>query len=104
MGKLAPEGTLEVRTVALDDLVAAGSVPSPNVMKLDIEGEESNALMGATSVLRDARPTIFLATHGTEIHDACISILRREGYVWRTISDGNREIADELFAQPGPDG
>jgi FkbM family methyltransferase len=57
MGKLAPEGTVEVRTVALDDLVAAGSVPSPNVMKLDIEGEESNALLGAASLLRDARPT-----------------------------------------------
>ena len=100
MGKLAPEGTLEVRTVALDDLVAAGSVPSPNVMKLDIEGEESNALLGATNVLRDARPTIFLATHGTDVHDACLSILRREGYVWRTISDGHREMADELVAHP----
>ena len=100
MGKLAPEGTLEVRTVALDDLVATGSVPSPNVMKLDIEGEESNALLGATSVLRDARPTIFLATHGTDVHDACLSILRREGYVWRTISDGHCEIPDELVAQP----
>jgi FkbM family methyltransferase len=99
-GKLAPEGTREVRTAALDDLVAAGSVPSPNVMKLDIEGEESNALLGATSVLRDARPTIFLATHGTDVHDACLSILRREGYVWRTISDSHREMADELVAQP----
>jgi FkbM family methyltransferase len=99
-GKLAPEGSLEVRTVALDDLVAAGSVLSPNVMKLDIEGEESNALLGATGVLRDARPTIFLATHGTDVHDACLSILRREGYVWRTISHGHHEMADELVAQP----
>jgi FkbM family methyltransferase len=100
LGKLAREGPLEVRTVALDDLVAAGSVSSPDVMKLDIEGEESNALLGATSLLRDTRPTIFLATHGTDVHDACLSILRREGYVWRCISDGHREMPDEIIAQP----
>ncbi len=102
-GKLAPDGPLEVRTAALDDLVAEGLVPSPNVIKLDVEGEESNVLRGAASVLRDAAPTIFIATHGIEVHEECLSVLHRAKYRWRTISDGRRRMADELVAQPGTD-
>lgn len=100
LGKLTPGGPLEVRTVALDDLVAEGSVPTPNVMKLDVEGAESNALLGATRVLRDARPVILLATHGAAVHEACLSILHREHYVWHTIKDRRKEMADELLARP----
>ena len=42
--------TVEVRT--LDNLVRAGCVPVPEVMKVDVEGWELDVLAGATDALR----------------------------------------------------
>jgi FkbM family methyltransferase len=102
LGRLDPAGTIDVRTTTLDELVTERSVPSPHVLKLDIEGAESDALVGAAAILRDARPAIFLATHGSKVHDSCISILRRSGYSVRALEHGDRGFSDELIARPSP--
>ena len=93
---------MDVRTTTLDELVTGGSVPSPHVLKLDIEGAESDALVGAAAILREARPAIFLATHGSRVHDSCLSILRRSGYSVRALEDGDPAFSDELIARPSP--
>ena len=102
LGRLDPAGTLDVRTTALDELVTGGFVPSPQVVKLDIEGGESDALTGAAAILREARPSIFLATHGTRVHDACLSMLRRSGYSVQALDHGDPTSSDELIARPSP--
>jgi FkbM family methyltransferase len=40
MGRIVPTGTLQVRTVALDDLVSHGKLPVPDYIKMDVEGTE----------------------------------------------------------------
>jgi Methyltransferase FkbM domain len=102
LGTLDPAGTMDVRTATLDELVTGGSVPSPHVLKLDIEGAESDALVGATAILREARPEIFLATHGSRVHDSCLSILRRSGYAVRALEHRGHTFSDELIARPSP--
>ena len=102
LGRLDPAGTMDVRTTTLDELVTGGSVPSPHVLKLDIEGAESDALVGAAAILREARPAIFLATHGSSVHDSCLSILRRSGYTVRALEHGDPAFSDELIARPSP--
>jgi len=76
-GRLTPKpyGALEVRTVSLDRLVASGALPPPNLIKCDIEGAEYDALQGASEILATHRPTIFLSTHGPELHRACCRLL-----------------------------
>jgi methyltransferase FkbM-like protein len=37
----------------LDDLVAAGAVPTPDHIKIDVDGFEPKVIAGATRVLRD---------------------------------------------------
>ena len=102
LGRLDPAGTMDVRTTTLDELVTRRSVPSPHVLKLDIEGAESDALVGAAAILREARPAIFLATHGSRVHDSCLSILRRSGYSVRALEHGDPTFSDELIARPSP--
>jgi FkbM family methyltransferase len=43
-----------VSTCSLDEYLSSSSLPSPDFLKLDIEGAEINALRGATRVLRSA--------------------------------------------------
>lgn len=77
-GCLDDSGDIAVRSVALDELLP--SITLPHIMKMDIEGGEFDALRGALTVLRKARPTIFLATHGAEVHRSCLDLLRAQGY------------------------
>lgn len=73
---VATDGKLQVKTVALDELISTGEIPTPDYMKIDIEGAEALALSGAKSMLAKSHPTIFLATHGSSIHQECCRLLQ----------------------------
>jgi FkbM family methyltransferase len=99
-GSLSDEGDIEVRTTSLDSLVASRVVPPPTLIKMDIEGNEFEALDGAQCVLRDYAPTILLATHGSEVHRACIALLRECNYEIRPVTGSSIDDSDELLATP----
>jgi FkbM family methyltransferase len=89
-----------VKTVALDDLVASKELPPPNVIKCDIEGGEYDALRGASQILKQHQPLIFLATHSPEIHERCCSLLTSLGYRLQSLDDRPLERTDEVIAIP----
>jgi FkbM family methyltransferase len=95
-GRLSAAGVLRVRAERLDSLVAAGHIPAPDYMKLDIEGAEVAALRGACNVLQTARPTVFLATHGADVRAECLMILRNHQYSISPIGGA----VDEFLAVP----
>ncbi len=110
LGHLGGESskTVSVRTVSLDSLIASGQVKPPNVIKCDIEGGEYDALKGAAHSLATYRPTIFLATHGSEVHQSCCALLMALHYQLTPL-DGlplsqSSEVlakAEQIVAQPG---
>lgn len=51
-------GKLEVRTVRIDDLVAAGAVRPPDAVKIDVEGVEPDVIDGLSATLVSHRPTV----------------------------------------------
>jgi FkbM family methyltransferase len=99
-GRIAANGSLRVRTVALDGLVSRKEIRPPNLMKIDIEGTEMECLRGATTTVQEFRPIIFLATHGREIHSACIELLDKWNYRLISLDGKPVELADELIARP----
>jgi len=44
--------TIEVETARADDLIEANNIPSPNIIKIDVEGAEKEVLDGLNNVLR----------------------------------------------------
>jgi FkbM family methyltransferase len=58
---LAPDGDLPVEVRALDDL----DVPTPDLVKIDVEGYEEMVLEGMTRVLTEGAPTLVVETHET---------------------------------------
>jgi FkbM family methyltransferase len=89
-GNLNPNATgqvLRVQIVSLDELVAAGKLPLPNVVKMDIEGAELDALQGAAHIFTTARPRLFLSTHGPAIRAGCEALLKDWNYEITPIPD-----------------
>jgi FkbM family methyltransferase len=55
--------SVKVRAVTLDSYVEENGVPSVNVVKLDIEGAELEAVKGASRLLERDRPTLIVEYH-----------------------------------------
>ena len=100
MGRLAhaKDNTMTVRTIAIDSLVARAELPPPDVIKCDIEGGEYDALIGARQTLERFHPTVFLATHGPEVHEACCRELLDLKYRLTPLDHGSLGMARELVA------
>ncbi|MCX7858351.1 MAG: FkbM family methyltransferase [Deltaproteobacteria bacterium] len=99
MGRISEGGHLKVQARSIDSLIQEGVIPAPSVIKMDIEGGEFQALKGASFLLADSHPVIFLATHGRNIHEACCFFLTSLGYVLRPIKKGQAiEETDEIVA------
>jgi FkbM family methyltransferase len=92
--------SMAVQTVALDDMVAAGEILAPSVIKCDIEGGEFAALKGAARTLVAAAPKIFLATHGQEAHQRCCKFLSDLGYTLTSLDEHPLDFSSEILAVP----
>jgi len=79
-GHISQNGSRMVDVVTLDDYVSERELPMPDVIKIDIEGEEYRALKGATLLIKQCHPIIFLATHGIDVHHKCCAFLTMLGY------------------------
>lgn len=65
-------GTIDVKVSRLDSLVEAGEIPTPALIKIDVEGAEAGVLRGAERTLRQARPILLIELHGTNQTVACL--------------------------------
>lgn len=100
-GRITENGDLSLPLVTLDDLVSTRAVRPPQIIKMDIEGGEYDALVGAQNLLKTCRPQIFLSTHGPDVHTKCISLLQAMGYDLVPLH-GSLESTDELIASFPP--
>lgn len=99
MGSLADNGR-PVDIVAIDDLVAAGEIPLPDVVKVDVEGAELRVLHGGAATFARRRPALLLAAHGWRQWTECCRLLTDWGYRVTTERDGERDGDYSLMALP----
>lgn len=64
-GCVAEKGEFGVDVIGGDEEIDAGRLRAPDVIKMDIEGGELDAIPGIRAALKRAR-TVFIATHGPE--------------------------------------
>lgn len=74
-----------VPVTTVDDFVAEAHLDRVDFIKMDIEGAEERALLGAARTLRTHRPKLTIASYhtdpeGRQQHPRLVSLLRRMGY------------------------
>ena len=100
-GRLARTDTgIRVTCVTLDELLKAGGFPVPDVIKVDVEGAESQVLEGAETLLREHAATWFVALHSPEQKQACLGLLTDAGYA---VSGLNGDSCDPYQPDDAPD-
>ncbi len=99
MGRLQANGNRRVQTTTLDSLLYEERIAPPNYIKMDIEGAEFKALMGARQCFERYKPKLFLATHGSEIHEDCLRLLQTWNYDLHLIAKPSSDRA-EILASP----
>jgi FkbM family methyltransferase len=72
------EQVIDVDLVAIDDLIAAGELRPPTVVKIDVEGAELAVLEGMSSTIDAYRPAIICELHDT--HAEFVTAMRAHGY------------------------
>jgi FkbM family methyltransferase len=102
MGRLRPSGSVRVRTSTLDALIGQHKVTPPHCIKMDIEGAELRALLGAKECFTRYRPKLFLATHGEDVHKECCQLLQSWHYEFQYTNRQSENLAD-LLALPTPE-
>lgn len=73
---------IKVDIMTLDDAVKNYSLPLPDVIKIDVEGHESNVLQGGLKTLEAARPNIIFECSALAPFQEISTILRQVGD-WR---------------------
>ncbi len=99
-GKILPKGELannrntsvKVDCVTIDDFVSENRINKIDTMKLDVEGEEYEALKGARSKALPIIDRIVLEYHSEDRKKECIQILEDSGFMLRLNDDKDRVL------------
>ena len=79
-GRISAKGDIKVNSTTLDRLVNNGNILPPDLLKIDVEGEEYNLLQGGEKILVKYKPKIILSIHSHELRDKCLFFLKELGY------------------------
>ena len=86
------ESVIEIELVAIDELLEAGRLRPPTLVKIDVEGAELAVLEGMRATIERHRPAIVCELHGT--HREFVAFM--EGCGYRLINlEGTIPVADE---------
>lgn len=85
--------TYEVDVLSLDQLVEQQKM-IPDVIKIDVEGFELNILQGATKVLQNYSPIIFLEVHPMYLTKFQSSSLNPIQQITNLLADSNYQVYD----------
>jgi hypothetical protein len=96
-----PAGRWQVLAVTLDDWFAASGSPSPDLVKIDVEGSDDAVLRGGARTFAAYQPPIYLALHGERQRRECAALLAGWGYRVTSLERGmGPEVGNEWLAEP----
>jgi hypothetical protein len=71
---------IELEAKSIDELIKEGSLLPPSLIKIDVEGEEGNVLLGAKDTILRFRPIIICEIHSSNSGRIVAALLEAYGY------------------------
>jgi len=99
-GKLSAVGDMDVSAIKLSRFIDEKIIQFPDIIKMDIEGAEYQVLLDIEPYLRSQKPVIFLSTHGDEIRESCLNLMKSLNYRIIPLDDKNIMTAREYLIEP----
>jgi len=83
--RLGKEDNAKTRT--LDSLYANGRIRLPELVKMDVDGEELDVLQGSLKVISLAHPAYIIEVHSRQLEKDCTAFLKGLGYMVRIVNN-----------------
>lgn len=96
----APTATLAVATLAPDDLVAAGRIRLPDLIKVDVQGHGAQAIAGSLASIRERLPILIFSNHSPWELEGTRKLLEPLGYSVKSLA-GEPMPWERLLAESG---
>lgn len=88
--------SINITTCTLDSFVFEQLNPSPELIKIDVEGAEALVIQGGLRTLNVYSPKLIIEIHGPNNAQKTWSLLRRFDYSWnRLTANGQEEVSSE---------
>jgi FkbM family methyltransferase len=84
-----------VEVISLDQALLDKGLPRPNLIKIDIDGSEKDALQHASHIFEQVRPLLILELHNAECDRAAWDFSRQYQYQLKSIESG------KIIGDPG---
>ncbi|MEO7197684.1 MAG: FkbM family methyltransferase [Solirubrobacterales bacterium] len=100
--------SFSVHVVSLDDEIKQSSLPTPDLVKIDVEGLEFDVLQGMKETIGEHKPALFIEIHGSGAEakqvnaERVVSFVASHGYEMWHIESG--QAVDESTASKAAEG
>lgn len=99
-GHVCTDGKMKVKQVWIDKMIKDGLIPTPDFVKIDVEGAEIDVLRGLADVITQRHPKILIATHNHECHSFVLEFLENHNYKLEVLNPGSLKGDTEILALP----
>lgn len=95
--KLDENGTFKVNVLDLTSMLENKEIDFPDVVKMDIEGEERFLLPKLLNLFKERDIHLFLSTHGIEVHNELIDLLKQHNFKLTPLDGQSLDTCTEIY-------
>lgn len=78
---------IKIYSTTIDSIIKKNEIQPPDIIKLDIEGAEYKALVGASSTIKKFKPTLLIEIHSIKNMFLIMNLLRDLNYNTKIVSE-----------------